>query len=227
MVTGLSATRAAFMLVPMTVGILTTALTTGALATRTGRYKWMPIAGCLVVAGSLVLLSTLAVSSSLLTVGLYLFVLGAGMGLAFQILVLIVQNSFPITEVGTATAANNFFREIGGALGSAVVGTVFTNRLMSLLADGLSSLPGGGSGAGLSRDSLTPALVHQLPAAVKSVVATAYNEALTPVFLYLLPLALIGAVLLTFVKEKPLAVTNAASGQDPLDAPTTSVLDVR
>jgi EmrB/QacA subfamily drug resistance transporter len=212
MVTGLSATKAALLLVSMTAGIMATALSTGALATRTGRYKWMPIASCLVVAFGLFLLSSLTVSSSLWTVGLYLFVFGAGIGLGMQILVLIVQNSFPITEVGTATGANNFFREIGASLGSAVVGTLFTNRLMSLLADGLNSLPGQASGAGgFDKDSITPALVHRLPAAIKDVVVSAYNEALTPIFLYLLPLMLLGAVLLLFVREKPLAVTNRAS----------------
>jgi EmrB/QacA subfamily drug resistance transporter len=214
MVTGLSATRAALLLVPMTVGVMSTALTTGALATRTGRYKWMPIAGCVVVGVSLVLLSTLTVTSSLWITGLYLFLFGAGIGLSMQILVLIVQNSFPITEVGTATAANNFFREIGASLGSAVVGTLFTNRLLSLLADGLSSTSGKASGTPLDSNTITPALVHQLPAAVKAVVVGAYNQALTPVFLYLVPLMLAGAVLLLFVKEKPLAVTNEASGAD-------------
>lgn len=218
MVTDLSATQAALLLVPMTAGMMTTALTSGSLASKTGRYKWMPIAGCVIAALSLALLSTLTVSSSLWTVGVYLFMLGAGMGFCLQILVLVVQNSFPISEVGTATGANNFFREIGSSLGSAIVGTLFTNRLMSLLADGLSSLPGQAGGAGLEGDSLTPAVVHQSPSAVRGVVASAYNEALTPVFLYLLPLVLAGAALLLFVKEKPLAATNETSGADPSQA---------
>jgi EmrB/QacA subfamily drug resistance transporter len=217
MVTGLNATKAALLLVPMTAGIMTTALTTGALATRTGRYKWMPIAGCLVVALGLLLLSSLTATTSLWTVGFFLYVFGGGIGLGIQILVLIVQNSFPITEVGTATAANNFFREIGASLGSAIVGTLFTNRLMSQLADGLASLPGQANGAAIDSDSITPALVHHLPAAVKNVIVAAYNEALTPIFLYLLPLMLLGAMLLAFVKEKPLAVTNEVSERDPSD----------
>ncbi len=220
MVTGLSATKAALLLVPMMAGLMSTAVTTGLLAARTGRYKWMPIVGCLVVGLGLVLLSTLTVSSSLWTTGIYLFVFGAGIGLGMQILVLIVQNSFPIAEVGTATAANSFFREIGASLGSAIVGTLFTNRLMNLLAEGLRSLSGAASGVHLDRNSITPALVHALPAAVKDVIVAAYNEALTPVFLYLVPLTIVGAALLLFVKERPLAATNEASGADlsePLD----------
>jgi EmrB/QacA subfamily drug resistance transporter len=226
MVTGLSATRAALLLVPMTIGLMSTAITTGMLAARTGRYKWMPVLGCLVTGAGLVLLSTLTVTSSLWTTGAYLFITGAGIGLGMQILVLIVQNTFPIAEVGTATGANNFFREIGASLGSAIVGTLFTNRLMSGLAEGLSSLPAKAASAQLDRDSITPALVHQLPTAVKDVVVSAYNEALTPVFLYLAPLMVIGAVLLLFVKEKPLATSNAASGADGADGADSPSVDL-
>ncbi len=113
MVFGLSATEAGLLMIFMSAGITATSLSTGALAARTGRYKWMPIATCLGLALGLFLLSTLTPSSSIWTIGAYLFILGAGNGLGFQIIVLIVQNTFPITEVGTATAANTFFRESG------------------------------------------------------------------------------------------------------------------
>jgi EmrB/QacA subfamily drug resistance transporter len=214
MVTGLGATRAALLLVPMVFGMMGTGIGSGLLASRTGRYKWMPVVGSLVVGAGLALLSTLAVSASLWAIGTYLFIVGVGLGLGMQILVLVVQNSFPITEVGTATGANSFFREIGMALGSAIVGTLFTNRLMSRLTEGLGSLQGGASGASVNKNSITPALVQQLPTAVKDVIVNAYNSALTPVYLYLVPLMVAGALLLLFIKEKPLATTNAESGMD-------------
>ncbi len=214
MVTGLSAMRSGFLLLPMMAGVMATAVTTGGLASKTGRYKWMPIASTLVIALGLYLLSTLTVDASLWTIGAYLFVFGFGIGLGMQILVLIVQNSFPVTEVGTATAANNFFREIGASLGSAIVGTLFTDRLLESLADKLAVLPGSAAAA-LNENSLTPAIVNQLPEAVKDVVVTSYNEALTPVFLYLIPLMIVGAVLLFFIRETPLALTN--------DSPNTEV----
>lgn len=207
MVTGLSATKSGLLMVPMSVGVMATSLTGGALVTRTGRYKWMPITSCLVVALGLFLLSALTVGASLWTVGVYLFIFGAGQGLGVQVLVLIVQNSFPITEVGTATAGNNFFREIGASLGSALVGTLFTSRLMDLLTKRLATSAGGFAST-LDANSLTPALVNQLSGGVKSAVVASYNEALTPVFLYLLPMMVVGAVILLFVKEKSLAVTN-------------------
>jgi EmrB/QacA subfamily drug resistance transporter len=211
MVTGLSAMKSGFLLLPMTAGLMSTALTTGGLASKTGRYKWMPIASCLVIALGLLLLSTLSVDASLWTIGSYLFVFGAGIGLGMQILVLIVQNAFPITEVGTATATNNFFREIGASLGSAIVGTLFSSRLMNLLAEKMAAVPVGSAPA-LDRNSLTPSIVGQLPAAVKGAVISSYNEALTPVFRYLLPLMVVGAIILLFVKEKPLAASNEMSG---------------
>ncbi len=208
MVTGLNATKSGLLLVPMSAGMMLTASTTGVLASKTGRYKWMPIVSCLVTGVGLFLLSTLGVSTSLWTIGGYLFIFGAGIGFGFQIVVLVVQNSFPITQVGTATGANNFFREIGASIGSAAAGTLFTNRLMELLIQGLSGTEGGPSGA-LDPTSLTPALVNRLPEDVKSVIVDAYNEALTPVFLYIVPLMVVTAVIVAFIKEKPLAVTNA------------------
>jgi EmrB/QacA subfamily drug resistance transporter len=212
MVTGLSAMKSGFLLLPMMVGLMSTTLMTGGLANRTGRYKWMPIASFLIAALGLFLLSTLRVDASLWRIGVYLFIFGAGLGLGMQILVLIVQNAFPITQVGTATAANNFFREIGSTLGSAIVGTVFTSRLMNLLAEKLPAAAGG-TGSALDRNSLTPSIVDQLPVALRNTVVGAYNEALTPIFRYLLPLMLLGALILLFVKNEPLAITNEMSGR--------------
>ena len=119
---------------PMMAGVLLTAVGTGFLATKTGRYKWMPIASCAVAAVGFVLLSRLTPDTSLLVTGVFLFVLGFGIGLGQQILVLVVQNEFPHAIVGTATAANNFFRQIGSTLGASLVGALFTSRLAADLA---------------------------------------------------------------------------------------------
>lgn len=207
MVTGLSATKSGLLLVPLSIGILITSLGTGVIASRTGHYKWMPPIGGLLIALSLYLLSTLSVGSSVWLACLYLFIHGVGTGIGFQILNLIVQNSFPISEVGTATGAHGFFRQIGASVGSAVVGTLFTSRLVAQLAERLGSVSGGASGVA-DPNSLTPAIVAQLPANVKNAVVTSYNEALTPVYLYIVPLILLATVLLLFIKEKPLALTN-------------------
>ncbi len=199
MVTGANATVSGLMLLPMIAGLMTGAITTGQLAAKTGRYKWMPIASMIGLGIGLWLLSTLTVETPLGVLLAYLFVLGLGVGLGMQILVLVVQNSFADSQVGTATAANNFFREIGASLGGAIVGALFTARLTDLLAERVPS----GSAAG-DLNSLTPSAVRDLPAAVHDVIIGAYNDALTPVFASLIPMVIAGLVLVLFIKEVPL-----------------------
>ena len=204
MVTGANATKAGFLMIPMMIGLLVSSVVSGQLVSKTGRYKWLPITGTLLVAVALVLLSTMTPSLPVWVLCGYLSIMGVGLGMSMQILILIVQNSFPLSEVGTATAGNNYFRQIGASLGSAIVGSLFVARLTSLLAERMSGA--GGAAAG-SSNSFTPAAVRELPEAVRNVVIGAYSDALTPVFLYMVPLVLIAVVLLSFVKEKPLATT--------------------
>lgn len=210
-VDGLSATAAGYMTLPMMLGVFSTSTVSGILASKTGRYKWMPVASCLIAAAGLALLSTLTIDTTLLTIGCFLFVLGFGIGFGMQTLVLIVQNEFPVAVVGTATAANNFFREIGATLGASIVGAVFTNRLAETLTDDLQSA-GGLSALGIDANSITPDFIRTIAEPMHTAVITAYNDALAPVFLYLLPLLLIGAVILLFIRETPLATTVEESG---------------
>lgn len=204
MVYGYSATQAGLLLISMVSGLMGAALLTGNLASRTGRYKWMTIACAVVSAIGLGLLSTIEVTTSVQVLCTYLFVLGAGIGLGMQIFILIVQNSFPDREVGAATAANNFFREIGATLGAAIVGSIFTSNLTSLLTERMSEagIDPGRSGAAIS--GLTPAIVNALPEQLRAIVTSAYSEALTPVFGHLVPLALVALVVVCFIREVPL-----------------------
>jgi len=219
MVTGLSATKAGLLLVPLSAGILTASLSSGALASRTGRYKWMPLLSLALVGVSLYLLSTLTAGTSLWLTCFYTFVHGLGMGISFQILVLIVQNSFSVAEVGTATGAHSFFRQIGASFGSAAIGTLFTGRLMELLPQRLAAAGFAPTGA-TDPHSLTPALVNQMPEELKTIIVSSYNDALAPVYLYIVPLMVAGFALLLFVKEKPLALTNEPAQEGlPADEP--------
>ncbi len=205
MVTGADATQAGLLMIPMMAALLVTSILSGQLVSRTGRYKWLPIVGTFIVAVALVLLSTMTPTLPVWVLCSYLAVMGIGLGMSMQILILIVQNSFPVTKVGTATASNNYFRQIGASLGSAIVGSLFVARLTQLLTDRMPA--GAGAGSGGSSNSFTPALVKSLPAPIRDVIVGAYNDALTPVFLYMVPLVLIAAVVLIFVKEKPLATS--------------------
>ena len=204
MVTGANATEAGFLMIPMMAALLISSIGSGALVSKTGRYKWLPITGTTIVAVALVLLSTMSPDMALWVLCSFLAVMGLGLGLSMQILILIVQNSFPVSEVGTATASNNYFRQIGASLGSAIVGSLFVARLTELLAERMPNT-GGGASAGLN--SLTPAVVKDLPASVRDIIIGGYNDALTPVFLYMVPLVVVAVVLLCFVKEVPLATT--------------------
>lgn len=202
-VNGASATESGYMMLPTMVGMMIMSTVSGFLASKTGRYKWMPVASCLVAAVALVLMSTIAVETSTIMMFVYLFILGFGMGLGQQILVLIVQNEFPHVMVGTATSSNNYIREVGATLGSSVIGALFTSRLADQLAGAGEAL----ASTGLSANSITPAIVAQLPTDIQLLVQNAYHDALVPIFLYLAPFLLVGAVLLLFLKENPLKDT--------------------
>lgn len=201
MAEGVSAAEAGLLMVPMMGALLITSVLAGAVVSRTGRYKLLPIAGSLLVALAMWLLSTITIETSLAVICAYMAVLGIGLGASMQILTLIVQNEFPHRMVGTATAANNYFRQVGASLGSAIVGSLFVARLTTLLVE---RLPAAATASGSSK-SLTPAVIASLPDPIQAIVVGAYNEALVPIFLFMVPLGLLAAVVLAFIKENPLA----------------------
>lgn len=206
---GVDATHAGLMMIPMMGGLLVTSIVVGQAVSRTGRYRWYPIAGAVVTALGLFLLSTIEIGDARWRIEGSLLVFGIGIGLGMQVMTLIVQNSFSHRIVGTATAANNFFRQVGGTLGAAAVGSIFTARLTDSLS---AQLPATGDSGGSA--SLTPDSVAHLPREIHDVVVAAYNDALMPIFLWLVPLTLVSAVVLWFVHEKPLRHTIEASRQD-------------
>ncbi|ADJ47423.1 MFS transporter multidrug efflux transporter [Amycolatopsis mediterranei S699] len=208
MVYGYTATESGLLLIPMVVGLMATAVSSGQVISKTGRYKIFPIVGTAIVTGTALLLSTLDTSTPVVVLCGYIFLLGAGVGLLMQTLVLAVQNDFPVSDVGTATSANNFFREIGATLGTAAVGAIFSNRLTTRLTE---TLPPRGSGAAGNVQSLTPALVRSLPPDLQHTVVAAYQHALVPVFAYLAPVFAIGIILAFFLPEKKLSDTNEPS----------------
>ncbi|MDP2013953.1 MAG: MFS transporter, partial [Actinomycetota bacterium] len=202
MVTGANATQSGLLMIPMMAGLLVTSIGAGQLVSKTGRYKWLPITGTTIVAGSLYLLSTMTPDTPVPVLCGYLAIMGIGLGMGMQLLVLIVQDTFPAAMVGTATAANNYFRQIGAALGSAIVGSLFVSRLSASLTETLSASDGAGSS-----NSFTPSLVQSLPPDVQAIIVNAYNEALTPIFLLLVPIVIVAVLLLCFVHEKPLSTS--------------------
>lgn len=214
MVHKMSATAAGYMMIPMMVGMMGFSIWSGNRITATGTYRAYPLVGMVVTLVSLVLFHRLSMDTPLWEIGVYLFLLGAGLGLAMQVLILIVQNTLPLEVVGSATAVNNYFRQIGASLGSAMVGGLFVGNLEDLMSErippALAQLPPEvAAGVRMDSNSVTPTLVHQMPAPLRDALMGAYNDALTPVFLYVMPLIVLSFVLLLFIKHEPLRTTVA------------------
>ncbi|MCK9795661.1 MFS transporter [Isoptericola sp. 4D.3] len=197
MSTGAGVTESGWLMLPMMAGMMLTSIVSGIAISKTGKYKAYPVAGLIVVILAMVWLTTLSGDMSMWTFGAMIFTLGAGMGLVMQTVVLAVQNAVDPHELGTATSANNFFREIGAAVGSALFTTIFTTRLTDNLTEVFAGMPGGATAGGES--SLTPAAVQQLPEPFKSGVIDAYADSLAPSFWYLVPLVGVGLVLALFL----------------------------
>jgi len=203
MATGYSATEAGLLMIPMMACMLVVSIIIGRRVSTTGRYKVAPIVGSVLLGVSLFLLATIHADSPIYLICIYLGIMGIGLGMSMQIMTLVAQNSFPLKYVGTATAGQNYFRQVGATLGSAVVGAMFASRLKDLIAEKMPA--GAGAGAGGGGNSFTPHIVNNLPEPIKHVIIESYNEALIPMFLWMMPLALLSALVLCFVKEVPLA----------------------
>ncbi|WP_328906783.1 MFS transporter [Streptomyces sp. NBC_00234] len=199
MVDGASATESGLLMLPMMGGIVGASVVSGQLISRTGRYRIYPLLGSGISAVGMWLLSRLETGTSRLEYSLWQAVLGLGIGLVMPVLVLAVQNSVRPSDLGTATSANNYFRQIGGSVGAAIFGTLFAGRLSDALDVRLPS------GAGLpDPESITPQLVHAMEPALRDAYIQAYADAMPRIFLYLVPVLLLGLFLAFFLKEKPL-----------------------
>ncbi|MEU6506104.1 MFS transporter [Streptomyces sp. NPDC046942] len=217
MVDGASATESGLLMLPMMAGIVGASVIGGQLISRTGRYKVFPVLGGAVSALGMWLLSRLETDTPRLHYSIWMAVLGAGIGLVMPVLVLAVQNSVRPSDLGTATSANNYFRQIGGSVGAAVFGTLFAGRLTAALHRELPPR----AGARLpDADSITPQLVHALPPALRDAYIRAYADAMPRIFLYLVPVLLAGLLLAFFLKEKPLVShPTAETGPETVNPP--------
>lgn len=235
MALGVSATVAGLLMIPMMGVMLVVSIVTGRVVSKSGRYKRYVTSGTAIVALGLFLLSTVNVDTPTWLFCTYLAVMGAGLGMSMQFLTLIVQNAFPVSVVGTATASNNFFRQVGATVGASLVGGLFTSRLTSLISERMPQQALQSSGSHAS--SLTPELVASLPEPVHGIIVNAYNDALIPLFLYLVPLGLVSTLLLFFIREDALATTletepavdiaRAATGAIPVITPEMAAKDAQ
>jgi EmrB/QacA subfamily drug resistance transporter len=204
-VKGLSPTSSGLQLTPMMAGLLVTSIVSGNLISRFGRYRPFPIVGTAVMTVALGLLATLAVETPVWRVSLYMVVLGLGLGMVMQVLVLAVQNAVAYEQLGVATSGSTLFRQIGGSLGVALFGAIFANQLQSELANRLPP--------GIEVPSeVSPGIVERLPAGVHELYLQAFSAALTPVFVVAAICGAVAFALTWLLREVPLRKTTRSEG---------------
>jgi EmrB/QacA subfamily drug resistance transporter len=215
---GESPTVSGLQLLPLLAGMVVFSTASGLLISKTGRYRVFPIVGTGLITLGLLLLSRMGVGTGSVVVALFMFVLGVGLGCVMQVLVLIVQNAVPYSELGVATSGATFFRSIGGSFGTAIFGAIFSNVLVGNLAR---HLRGARLPSGLSSSSITPALLHTLPPAVHHGLAAAYAQSIQTVFIIAAPIGLVAFLASWLIPQMELRRGVGSTPPAPAPAPAS------
>jgi predicted MFS family arabinose efflux permease len=219
LVYGVSPTSSGLRMLPLMGGLLTASILSGRAISRMGRYKIFPVFGTAITTLGLFLLSRLEVDTPPWLASVFMLVLGVGIGLVMQVIVLVVQNDAPPRDIGVATSTATFFRSMGGSLGVALFGAIFASRLTSELK----TLPGGAGAQFSGGVNVSPAQVHALPAEIRHDFLLAFVNALQPVFLVGAAVTLVAFVLAWFLKEVPLRGATHAPPPDPVTDPNLEI----
>ena len=214
---GESPTASGLLTIPMMVGILISSTLVGRRISKTGRYKKFMVTGAALLTVGLALMGMLDEHTSLIELGAFMSLVGLGVGMVMQNLVLVVQNSVPLADVGAASALITFFRSLGGATGVSVLGAILGSRASSQITDGLAArgIDAGatGGGAGSIPD------VGSLPGPVQAVVEHAYASGTAEIFLVAAPLTLVALIAIALLPEVPLGTRSGterlADEQEP------------
>ncbi|MFY1627168.1 MDR family MFS transporter [Micromonospora sp. WMMD735] len=198
---GESPTMSGLMTMPMILGLLVSSVVVGRIITRTGRWKRYLVAGSALLTAGFALMGTIRYDTPYWHLAVYMALIGLGLGMTMQNLVLAVQNTVSTHELGAASSVVAFFRSLGGAVGVSVLGAVLGHRVKDYIADGLTALgiPASGSGSG----GVLPD-VHTLPGPIRIVVESAYGHGAGDIFLAAAPFGLIALIAVIFIKEIPL-----------------------
>lgn len=199
---GRTPTESGLLTVPMIVGVFAASTISGRIITTTGHYKRFMVAGASVLTVGLALMGTIRYDTSFVLVGTFMLVLGAGVGMLMQNLVLAVQNTLEIQDIGSGTATVAFFRTLGGAIGVSALGAVLASRVTTLVSDGMTAI--GVDLSALSGGTSSVPDVATLPEPIRTVVESAYGEAIADLFLIAAPLGLVALVAVLFLREVPL-----------------------
>ncbi len=213
-VKGNSATEAGLKLIPLMLGIVSTSIFSGKRISTTGKYKIYPVIGTAVMTVGILLMTTLTRTTPFWQLSIYAILVGAGLGLSMQTIVIALQNAVDFQDMGVATSSNTFFRSLGSVFGTAIFGAVLNNRLTHYLAGGFSSLaakdPSAVAGVDLSQAGITH--IVAAPDSVAQVVLNtaldAYVNALHIVFYTAAPVTILGFILALSLRELPLRTSH-------------------
>jgi MFS family permease len=220
---GYSPTEAGLLTIPMMGGVLISSTVSGRLITKYGRIKPYIIAGTLLLVAGFGLLGTVDHQTNLGLVGLGMFLVGTGVGMSMQNLVLVVQNSVALTDLGAASGAITFFRSLGGTIGVSVLGAVLANRVTDLSTGKLAAIGVNASAGGGETGTLD---LGGLPAPIREIIRTAYGDATGRIFLIAAVIAVIGVIAALFLPAVTLRTTvdMAKADKDPVEStPLTEV----
>ncbi len=230
---GMSPTHAGLMSIAMVGGLLVSSISTGRIISNTGRWKRYLVGGMVFVIAGLLLLSRIDDKTALWQVGLWMAIVGIGLGATMQNLVLAVQNNAAQRDMGAASALVAFFRSMGGAIGVAALGALLSHQVSDKVAAGLAGL---GIDPGKGGDTTTIPDLSTLPPPVRAVFQSAFGEATGHLFLVAAPFALVALVCVLFIKEVPLRTTletaekdaplGSATGLDDSGDPTSEDLEL-
>ncbi|PTH87395.1 MFS transporter [Streptomyces sp. A244] len=219
-----SPTMSGVMTIPMIAGLFISSTVSGQVITRTGRWKGWLIGGGVLVTAGLGLLGTIRYDTEYWHIAIFMALLGLGIGMMMQNLVLCTQNQVEPGDLGAASSTVTFFRSLGGAVGVSALGAVLGNRITDYVKDGLADL--GPKGAALGHAGTGGGGIPDLsamPAPIRTVVESAYGHGVADVFLYSAPLALLALLVSLFIKEVPLktkgGLAQAADTETPAVAP--------
>jgi MFS family permease len=210
-VKGDTATEAGLKLIPFMLGIVSTSIYSGKAITKHGHYKRFPIIGTAVMTVGILLMATLSTTTPFWQLSIYAIMVGAGLGLSMQTIVIALQNSVDFKDMGVATSSNTFFRSLGSVFGTAIFGTILTNRLGHYLADNFSKLatsnPSAVAGfdpAKLEVIKSNTAALQSFPPAIKTTALDAFVSSFHIVFITAAPITALGFLLALFLRETPL-----------------------
>ncbi len=207
---GESPTMAGVMTIPMIAGLFVSTTISGQIITRTGKWKRFLITGGVLMTAGMGLLGTMRYDTEYWHLAIFMALLGLGVGMMMQNLVLATQNQVKANDLGAASSTVNFFRSLGGAVGVSALGAVLSTRITHYMEDGFAKLgikPGSTGGTGGGGSALPE--VDKLPGPVRTVVESAYGHGIGDIYLYAAPVALLALLSVLFIREVPLRTTSA------------------